>query len=68
MSRTIYIEWTDTDGKKVYREHQVWDAEIFMQARKKEAQMLNEKAKNEKLPAQASVRQITRDEYKANRK
>jgi len=53
---TIYLERTDKDGQLTVTEHRVWDAKIFMDARRSEAA---------KEGGKSSAKQITREDYLA---
>ena len=36
-SRTLYMRYTDAQGRQTDRQHQVWDASLFLAAREREA-------------------------------
>lgn len=61
-ARDPYIRHTDVNGKSTPESHRVWDADIFLAARRRDCQKANSEQKDG-LPGKAGVEQITRDQY-----
>ena len=61
VSRDLWLRSTDEKGAVTRSHHRVWDADLFIAARKEEAAKLNA-AKNSAL---ASATPISRQQYQA---
>jgi len=61
--RTIWMRYTDNDGKVHVQEHQVWDKDRFLSARADDA--ANERRK--KPDGKAKAEQINEDQYRSER-
>ncbi len=69
-SRDLHLRHTDTNGRTTVICHRVWDADLFLAARQREASELNAKAvqKDPKALQLAKVEMITAAEYQKARK
>ena len=65
--RDIFMRHTGTDGRSYVQCHRVWNADIFVAARRYDAGVLNVEAKNQGQPANARSEQITEDQYRKER-
>ena len=67
--RDLHLRHTDTSGNAIVRCHRVWDADLFLAARQREASELNTKAVKDdaKAPQRAKVEMITEAEYQKAR-
>lgn len=65
-SRYIWVRHTDVNGKSHVDAHLVWDAQLYLAARQKEADKLNADQKDG-APRRAGVQQITEDQYQKER-
>ncbi len=68
--RDLHLRHTDTKGRATVQRHRVWDADLFLAARQREASNLNARAVEEdaKAPQLAKVELITEAEYLKARK
>lgn len=58
----LYMRHTDANGKSVVREHLVWDKDLFLASRAREAEQENGKQPSG-APRKAAVQHITHDQY-----
>jgi len=67
--RDLHLRHTDTSGHATVQCHRVWDADLFLAARQREASDLNAKAvqKDAKAPQHAKVEIITAADYQKAR-
>ncbi|MGC4059380.1 MAG: hypothetical protein QM749_00375 [Aquabacterium sp.] len=65
QGRYLYLKTTDKDGLVSYSEHTVYDPDLFMAARQREADNVNVDAQKDGLPGLARAEQITRNQYLA---
>ncbi len=62
-TREIYMRHVDQNGKSSVQSHFVWDADLFVAARKEEAKAANAKETDE-AKRHCYVEQITQDDYR----
>ena len=67
-ARDLYLRHTATDGNGYVQCHRVWDADIFIAARQREAQKANADVKGDDAPRRARIDIVTRDQYLNSRK
>lgn len=67
--RDLHLRHIDTSGHATVQCHRVWDADLFIAARQREASELNAKAvsNDPKAPQRAKVEMITEAEYQKGR-
>lgn len=67
--RDLHLRHTDTSGHATVQCHRVWDADLFLAARQREASELNAKAVKDdaKAPQRAKVELITAADYQKDR-
>lgn len=68
--RDLHLRHIDTGGHATVQCHRVWDTDLFLAARQREASELNAKAVKEdpKAPQLAKVEMITAADYQKARK